>query len=174
MEKILYIALFFMLLAAGNTIVMNYQRANRGKAYVVQRKTADLLWNLAYINAAWVGMHFLANDGDAGIGWWLLSFALGVAVTAACKAVTERSCEKMWPKREDATVEEVLMPKWANVALNAGIIVIELCLAAGFCYALCTGKAEGAKDIAVFVLCILMFLGGAYFNGQMLRKELGK
>lgn len=176
METRIYVISFVItiLLGACNTAHMQYMKAHLSKVYDWQKKADSILSLLAYLSASWTFMSHLADGEESGIGWWLLCFALGMVAVAILRAVIERISEKIWHVDKDTTITTVQLPRSVKIASHAITIIIELALVAFFCYGTFTGKAGSTTDYIIFCMCIALFLGGAYFNTQELRKLLKK
>ena len=176
METRNYIICFVItiLLGACNTAHMQYIKAHFSKVYDWQKKADSILNLFAYLSASWAFMSHLADGEESGLGWWLLCFALGMVAVAIFKAVIERIFEKIWHIEKDTTITTIQLPHSVKIASHFITIILELALCAVFCYGTFTGKADSMSDYIIFGVCIALFLGGAYFNTQELRKLLRK
>ena len=155
-------------------IFTRYMENSLGKRYEATSGILEILQITVMLTFGWWFLERFFSGFDSGLGWWLLSFALGEAISICIRIATNRACDKFGLKGENAEITTVMMQKSFKTAINILSVVLCLGFTIFFIYGLCTHKIDGIGEIIVAILVIALFAFGSYDGMKKIIRQCKK
>lgn len=173
MSRYLISIIIAILIYAAFTIAVYYTNYRKGKSYELLNGIAQLSSVFVLVSIGnWLLALFFDGE-DSAIGWWLLTFAVGAALTSCLNILTLRTCEHIWPKSQEMEVESMKMSKKMRMAIDSLTALTCLAFTIFFCYGTISHiGAISTSDMVLAVLGIILFAVGTVDFGRKFIKEI--
>jgi len=171
MSILLILFLAFSVLSLLTIAHGQYCKCRHSKAYTLQKNVQDIVSILVMIPAA--HLMLLTKDGeDSPWWWWLLSYSAAALVSALLQAATLIVCKRVWRTSPPQHISVVKTPRKIAIFGYVAGITIELVTVCFFCFFFFTQDFTETSETIIFALVTALFLTGAYFQFQELRRIL--
>ena len=150
-----------------------YAKGKLDKVYIMQMSTNKFLGLMAALTCSWGILYLLGEGSDSSLGWWILAFAISMTVVAGIRYLFHLVWTRIWPVG-NLNVVRVETPTSLFALGHLAAAAVELALAGLFIYLASTTEKPSAWVFIATGGLVLLFLAGAAFNVQAIRKRLGK
>ncbi|MCQ2145138.1 MAG: hypothetical protein MJY72_05305 [Bacteroidales bacterium] len=173
MSKYLILITIAILIYVVLTIAVYYTQYRKGKSHELLNGIERIAGALVLVSIGnWLLALFFDGE-DSALGWWLLTFAVGAALTSCLNILTLRTCEHIWPKSQEMEVESMKMSKKMRMAIDCLTALTCLALTIFFCYGTISHiGAISTSDMVLAVLGIILFAVGTVDFGRKFIKEI--
>lgn len=173
MSTYLILIIIAIIIYASLNIAVYYTNYRKGKSYELLNGIAQLSSAIVWISVGnWLLALFFDGE-DSALGWWLLTFAVGAALTSCLNILTLRTCEHIWPKDPEIEVRSMKMSKGMRAAINLMTALTCLGFTIFFCYGTISHiGAISTSDMVLAVLGIILFAVGTVDFGRKFIKEI--
>lgn len=139
------------------------QKVKNKKDYQILKISDDIWFAILYIFASLTFMKGIGMDSDAGMGWQLLCFLVGIVFLAIINYLINLIYRQIWPSKSTKPLIKVKIPRALKIVFEVIFIILALALALFFLYGIFISKdITGAVQITIILLLVALFLWGTF------------